>query len=243
MSNLAELKLDYYFEHLGDTLGGEVFEGVNFPWEVLRRKDDRLFQFQKSINEGKVHPTAIIEGLVHIGKGVVIEPYAVIQGPAIIGENTLVRSHVLIRPFTIIGRNCVVGHSSEIKNSFIMDEVKVASFCFVGDSVIGFGARLGSFTVTENRRFDQKEVTFKVNGEVFQTGTDKMGCILGDFVRTGGSCTIAPGTLIGKYSWIYTDTNVFGFVPKESLLKHRQTTESVPKDRILLKRTDIHGNI
>lgn len=240
---LEEVTLNYYFEHLNDIAGKAAFDDVEYPWEVLRRKDDKLFQFQKTTNEGKVHPTASVEGLVQIGKGVVVEPYAVIQGPVIIGENTLVRSHAFVRPFTVLGRNCVVGHSSEIKNALIMDEAKVASFCFVGDSVVGFGARLGSFTVTENRRFDQKEITFKVNGQIFQTGTDKMGCVLGDFARTGGSCTIAPGTLIGKYSWIYTDTNVYGFVPKESLLKHRQKTELAPKDRLILKRTDLHGNV
>lgn len=240
---MEEVTLAYYFEKLEDTIGREAFDDITHPWEALRRKDDRLFQFQKSVIEVTVHETAVISGLVKIGKGAVIEPYAVIEGPAIIGENTVVRSHVLIRPFSVIGRNCVVGHSSEIKNSLVMDEAKVASFCFVGDSVVGFGARIGSFTVTENRRFDQKEITFKVQGQVFQTGTDKMGCVMGDFARTGGGCTIAPGTLIGKYSWIYTDTNAFGFIPKESLLKHRQTTEVVAKDRVLLKRTDIHGNV
>ena len=113
----------------------------------------------------------------------------------------------------------------------------------MGDSVLGFGSRLGSFSVTENRRFDQKEIRFKVNGQVFPTGMDKLGCILGDYARTGGGCLIAPGTLIGKYSWIYTDTNVFGFVPKESLVKHRQQLEVVPKDRTILERTDAVGNI
>ncbi len=97
--------------------------------------------------------------------------------------------------------------------------------------------------MTENRRFDQKEIRFKVNGQVFPTGMDKLGCILGDYARTGGGCLIAPGTLIGKYSWIYTDTNVFGFVPKESLVKHRQQLEVVPKDRTILERTDAVGNI
>src|SRR3989338_10553886 len=178
---MDEITLAYYFEKLSKTLGGEAFDDITHPWEALRRKDDRLFKFQKSVIEGTVHETAVISGLVKIGKGAIIEPYAVIEGPAIIGEHTLVRSGALIRPFTVIGRNCVVGHSSEIKNSLVMDEAKVASFCFVGDSVVGFGARIGSFTVTENRRFDQKEITFKVNGQVFQTGTDKMGCVLGDF--------------------------------------------------------------
>ncbi len=240
---MEEVTLNYYFEKLNEILFREVFDDVVYPWEALRRKDDRLFHFQKSTIEGTVHPTVVITGLVQIAKGAVVEPYAVIEGPVIIGENTLIRSHALIRPFTAIGRNCVVGHSSEVKNSILMDESKVASLCFVGDSVLGYGARLGSFTVTENRRFDQKEITFKVKGEVFQTGTDKMGCVLGDYARTGGGCLVAPGTLIGKYSWIYTDTNVFGFVPKESLVKHRQVTEIVPKDRVILQRTDKHGKI
>lgn len=240
---MEEITLGYYFEKIDQMQFKAAFEGVQFPWEALYRKDDRLFQFQKSTIEGDVHLSVMINGPVQIGKGVVIEPFSVIEGPVIIGENTLVRSHTLIRPFTAIGRNCVVGHASEIKNSLIMDEAKVASFCFVGDSVLGYGARLGSFGVTENRRFDQKEITFKIKGEAFQTGRDKMGCVLGDFVRTGGGCTIAPGTLVGKYSWIYSDTNAFGFVPKESLLKHRQALECVSKDRVTLKKTDIHGHV
>lgn len=240
---MEETSLEYYFEKLDQTLFAAAFEDVAYPWEALRRKDDKLFQFQKSDIAGSVHPSVVISGLVCIGRGAVIEPYTVIQGPVIIGENTLVRSHVLIRPFSAIGRNCVIGHGTEVKNALLLDEVKIASFCFVGDSILGYGARLGSFTVTENRRFDQKEITFKVGEQVFQSGTDKMGCVVGDYVRTGGGCLLAPGTLIGKYSWIYTDTNAFGFVPRESLLKHRQTLELVPKDRVVLTRTDVEGKV
>ena len=240
---MDEVSLSYYFEKLDQTLFASAFESVTYPWEALCRKDDKLFQFQKSDIFGTVHPTVVISGLVLIGRGTVIGPYTVIQGPAIIGENTIVRSHTLIRPSSVIGRNAVIGHGAEVKNSILMDAVKIASFCFVGDSILGFGSRLGSFTVTENRRFDQKEITFKVNGQVFGSGMDKMGCIIGDYARTGGGCMLAPGTLVGKYSWIYTDTNAFGFVPKESLLKHRQSTEIVPKDRVVLTRTDREGRV
>ncbi len=240
---MEEVTLEYYFEKIAETNFAAAFDGITYPWEALRRKDDRLFQFQRSDIQGTVHPTAVISGLVTIARGAVIGPYTVIEGPVMIGENTVVRSHALIRPFSAIGRNCVVGHSSEVKNSILLDEAKVASLCFVGDSILGFGARLGSLTVTENRRFDQKEVTFKVGETVFQTGTDKMGCIIGDYARTGGGCLVAPGTLIGKYSWVYSDTNVFGFVPKESLMKHRQQTEIVPKDRVVLSRTDRSGSV
>lgn len=240
---MEELSLDYYFEHITEIGLGEVFAGVAYPWDAIRRKNDVLFHFQKSSIGSLIHPTVQISGVVSIGRGVVIESYTVIQGPVIIADHALIRSHALIRPFSVVGKHCVVGHSSEIKNSLIMDEAKIASFCFVGDSVIGFGARFGSFTVSENRRFDQKEVVFKVNGTPINSGTDKMGCVVGDYARTGGGCLVAPGTLIGKYSWVYSDTNVFGLVPKESLVKHRQNLEIVPKNRSILVRTDRKGSV
>lgn len=238
---MEELSIEYYFEHVVQQLCAAAFEGIEKPWEALRRKNDTLFRFQKSVIKGQVHPSAVISGIVHIGEGAVIEPFVTIQGPVIIGDHALVRSHAFIRPFSIIGKQCVVGHASEIKGSLIMDDAKIASFCFVGDSILGNGARFGSFTVSENRRFDQKEVTFKIGGTAFPSGTDKMGCVIGDYARTGGGCLIAPGTLIGKYTWVYSDTNVFGCIPKESLVKHRQALEVVPKDRVVLTRADREG--
>ena len=240
---MEELALSYYFEHLEKIIFQPAFESVAYPWEALKIKNEKLFQFTKSNILGKVHQSAVITGLVQIGQGVVIEPYAVIEGPVIIGENTLVRSHALIRPYSAIGRNCVIGHDSEIKNALVMDQAKVASFCFVGDSILGYGARLGSGTITENRRFDQKEIAFKAKEEIFKTGSDKMGCVIGDYARTGGGVLIAPGTLIGKYAWIYSDTSVFGFVPKESLVKLRQVVEVVRKERVILGPLDKQGKV
>ncbi len=118
---MDELSLQYYFEKLDAPMFAEVFAGIQYPWEALQRKDDILFQFQKSDVKGTVHPTAIITGLVQIHAGAEIGAHVVIEGPVIIGENTIVRSGALIRPFTVIGSNVVIGHSSEIKSSIIMD--------------------------------------------------------------------------------------------------------------------------
>ena len=121
-----------------------------------------------------------------------------------------------IRPGTIIGNNCVVGFNSEVKNSIIQNGAKIASLAFVGDSILGKSARIGSGVITANRRFDQKNIKLKLDsGEKIDTNTAFFGCILGDYSRIGANSSVVPGTFIGPYSWIYPSTPVRGFVPKQ----------------------------
>ncbi len=49
--------------------------------------------------------------------------------------------------------------------------------------------------------------------------------------------------LVGKHTWIYAGVLVAGLVPKESLLKLRQKTEIVAKNRMVLSRTDKEGKV
>ena len=49
--------------------------------------------------------------------------------------------------------------------------------------------------------------------------------------------------MVGKYTWIYSGCNVFGFIEKEKLVKVTQKTEIVDKERSVLSRTDKKGNI
>jgi bifunctional UDP-N-acetylglucosamine pyrophosphorylase/glucosamine-1-phosphate N-acetyltransferase len=119
----------------------------------------------------------------------------------------------VIRPGSIIGNNCVVGHGCEIKNSIVQNSAKVQSLSFVGDSVIGKSARVGSGTIVANRKFDQSNVSIKIEGGAIDLETSFFGCVLGDNSRLGANCVTQPGTLIGPYCWVYPMTNVRGFIP------------------------------
>jgi acetyltransferase-like isoleucine patch superfamily enzyme len=97
--------------------------------------------------------------------------------------------------------------------------------------------------VIGNRRLDQKPVTFYVHDRPFPTDADKMGAVIGDYVRLGANCSTTPGALIGKYSWVYANILVRSFVPKNSLLKLRQAVETVSKEPVVLERLDREGKV
>jgi UDP-N-acetylglucosamine acyltransferase len=54
----------------------------------------------------QVHPTAIVDQTVELGRGVVVGPYSLIQGQVVIGDETQIGSHVVIKGFTTIGARC-----------------------------------------------------------------------------------------------------------------------------------------
>ncbi len=236
-----ELTSSYYFEDITSCPCRGAFDNIRYPWEALERKE-KIVKYERELR-GNIHPSVIMSGNVKIGKNTVIHPYAVIQGPVEIGEGCEIRPGSMIRPGTVVGNRVVVGHGSEIKNSIIFNEAKIASNVFVGDSIIGRGARLGSGTVTGNRRFDQGIITVRVEDRKVSTEMEKFGCVLGDFSRLGANCTTSPGALIGKHAWIDGSSLVKDFVPSDRLVRIKQEAEMTGKERIYLQRTDSKGNV
>lgn len=217
-----ELKLDYYFNN---------YEENNIFKELLKRTtsllelhstakkylEETLVEKQVKENRG----TLLGENVTFIGnyfidEGTKIYPGATIEGPVYIGKNVKIMPGAYVRPGTIAGDNCVIGFNSEVKNSILQNGAKIASLAFVGDSVLGKSARIGSGVITANRRFDQQNIKLKQdNGEKVDTGSDFFGCIMGDYSRIGANSVTSPGTLIGPYTWIYPATSIHGFIPAE----------------------------
>jgi UDP-N-acetylglucosamine diphosphorylase / glucose-1-phosphate thymidylyltransferase / UDP-N-acetylgalactosamine diphosphorylase / glucosamine-1-phosphate N-acetyltransferase / galactosamine-1-phosphate N-acetyltransferase len=225
---MEELKIDYYFEDLLACPCKKYLPDSFLPWELLSIKND-IFNFQSSIIKGSVEESAIIKGIVYIGEGTFIDDNVTIQGPVFIGNNCIIRSDVLLRPYSVIGDYCVVGHNTEVKNSLIFNEAKLASHSVVNDSIIGKGTRIGSGVVTDNRRFDQQDVIIKILEKEFETGYDKFGLITGDYVRIGSNCSTLPGTIVGKYTWFYSNLLIYNFYAKEKFIKLRQDIDIIEK--------------
>ncbi len=231
-----------YFEDMNSCPCRKVFETVKFPWDALKKKDE-LVDFSKSLISGKIAESAIIKGNVVIGKNTVVCENVIIEGPCIIGENCIIRPGTMIRAKTIIGNNVVIGHGVELKNSIIFDECKISTNSFVGDCILGKGARIASGAITGNRRFDQKKVFIKIGSDEYPTEMEKFGCIIGEYSRIGANCTTAPGTLIGKHVWTYSNLFIRGAIPPGKLVKLRQEIEIVDKEDVVLKREDSEGEI
>lgn len=175
-------------------------------------------------------------GNYFIGKGTKIYPGATIEGPVYIGENVKVMPGSYVRPGTIVGDKCVVGFNSEIKNTIMQNGSKVASLAFVGDSVLGRSARIGSGVITANRRFDQQNIKIKQdNDEKIDTGSDFFGLIIGDYSRIGANSVTSPGTIIGSYTWVYPQTSLNGFIPSEKRVYNKKEIVTEKNNKTILK--------
>ena len=216
---MEELKLDYYFKEMDKFTFKEVFEGCTYPWEALEKAKqyikEQIVDKDVKVNKAEMGEFVSISGNYFIDEGTKIHANAVIQGPVMIGKNVEIQSGALIRPWTVIGDNCVVGHASEIKHCILQNKSKVASLAFCGDTILGKSTRIGSGIILANRRFDQQNITVKINGEKHDVGTDFFGAIIGDSTRLGANSTTVPGTFIGPYTWILPTVQVRGFVPAE----------------------------
>lgn len=236
---MEELKLNYYFKELENFTFKEIFEGEEFPWKVLNKTKDflnkKIVQTDMKINKAKMGEFCSIEGNYFIDEGTVIHANVTIQGPVLIGKNVEIQSGALIRPGTIIGDNCSVGHCSEVKNSILQNKSKVASLAFVGDSILGKSARIGSGTILANRRFDQKNIDVKINGEKYNSDRDFFGAIIGDSSRLGANSTTIPGTLIGPYTWILPTVQVRGFIPAQKRIFPVQQYKITENEKMELK--------
>ncbi|MGN1301412.1 MAG: DapH/DapD/GlmU-related protein [Clostridia bacterium] len=216
---MEELKLNYYFKEMDKFTFKEIFEGCTYPWEALEKAKEyikeQIVDKDVKVNKAEVGEYVSISGNYFIDEGTKIHANAVIQGPVMIGKNVEIQSGALVRPWTVIGDNCVVGHGSEVKHTIMQNKSKVASLAFCGDTILGKSTRIGSGIILANRRFDQKNITVKINGEKYDVGTDFFGAIIGDSTRLGANSTTVPGTFIGPYTWILPTVQVRGFVLAE----------------------------
>lgn len=166
----------------------------------------------------------LMDDLIQIGRGVVVEPAALIKGPAVIGDGTEVRHGAYIRGDALIGDDCVVGHTTEMKSSVMLGGSKAGHFAYIGDSILG-RVNLGAGTKLANLKMIDSPVVLKIAGQVYETGLRKFGAVLGDGVETGCNSVTAPGTLLGKNVLLYPNVTARGYYPGGKIIKVRQNQE------------------
>lgn len=236
---MEELKLEYYFKNIEEFSEKEIFSNCVEVWEPLKKLKEyvnkKIVDKDVKTNKAQVGEFVSITGNYFIDEGTKIGANVTIQGPVIIGKNVEIAAGAFIRPYTIIGDGASVGHGSEVKHSIIQNKAKVASLAFVGDSILGKSTRIGSGIILANRRFDQKNITVKINGERYDMQSDFFGAVIGDSTRLGANSVTVPGTLIGPYTWILPTVQVRGFVPAEKRIMPKAEYTIVDNPKVELK--------
>jgi len=199
-----------------------LFKGCKHPWEALSRIGGHLKKHLKPAILGKVSKGASIEGAVYIGKGTVVEPNVVIRGPVWIGRDCEIRQGAYLRGNVIAGNGCVLGNSCEFKNSLLFNEVTAPHFSYVGDSVLGYKAHLGSGVTLSNLKITKGNVEIVTDEKRIDTGLRKFGAIIGDAAEVGCHCVLNPGSILGRGAILYAGISWRGVCPPDTVVKLRQ---------------------
>ena len=202
---------------LEETIAKDIFEGVEYPWEVLPKISSFILKLGDSLSSEEYDK---VGDNVWIARSAKVAPTAFINGPAIIGKDAEVRHCAFIRGNAIVGEGAVVGNSTELKNVILFNKVQVPHYNYVGDSVLGYKSHMGAGSITSNVKSDKKLVVVKSENEAIETGLKKFGAMLGDNVEVGCGSVLNPGTVIGPNSNIYPLSSVRGIVPAGSIYKH-----------------------
>jgi len=200
------------------------FAGYKYPWDLFTINKHLM---DKQLKEQKIHETAniseraIVEGNVWISKGVKLFEDSCVRGPCFVGENCVIGGHSLVRDYTTIGQRSVVGFSTEIKHSIIGEDCWFHKN-YVGDSIISNNCLFGAGTITANYRFDEKNIKVKIGNNRTNSGTNKLGIIMGDNCKTGINSCIEPGIKVGPQSLVGPNVDLqIDLEPNKIILSNR----------------------
>ena len=156
---------------LDETIAKDIFDGVEYPWEVLPKISNFIMELGATLSEEEYEKRG---DNVWVARSAKVAPTAFIGGPAIIGKDAEVRHCAFIRANAIVGEGAVVGNSTELKNVILFNKVQVPHYNYVGDSILGFKAHLGAGSITSNVKSDKKLVVVKTPEENIETGMWKL---------------------------------------------------------------------
>ncbi len=211
------IRVDELFAHFPEYIA-PLFDGCEYPWQAVPRIRD----YVSSLTESGLPGFLEYKAGVLIGEGVKIYETAVIEPPCIIGAFSEIRPGAFIRGAVITGKGCVIGNSSELKNSILLDKVQIPHYNYIGDSILGERAHTGAGTICSNLRSDGAQVIVHADAD-HETGLRKLGGILADGADVGCGSVINPGTVIGKNTSVYPLTSLRGVYPSDCIVKATDT--------------------
>jgi NDP-sugar pyrophosphorylase family protein len=217
---------------LSQTDHAALFAGCEYAWEALVRIEPYLQEHLRPGLHNRCEGIAFIGEKVFIGEGTVVEDGAMIKGPAIIGRNCQIRHNAYIREQVILGDNCVVGNACELKNALLFNHANVPHFNYVGDSILGYKAHLGAGVKISNVKLVEGTVLVDVDGKLRDTGLRKFGALLGDHAEIGCNAVLNPGSIIGRGSVVYANTNWRGVLAPNSIVKNKAVQQVIARKEL-----------
>ncbi|MFX0087423.1 MAG: sugar phosphate nucleotidyltransferase [Candidatus Hodarchaeota archaeon] len=171
---------------------------VGYPWDILAANQSlfKNLEYARIHKTAKISPSAYISGVALIEENAVIDHNAVIIGPCFIGRNSYIGTNSLVRGYSCVENDCLIGYSVEVKNSVIQPNTKIGRLSFVGDSIIGENAILGSGVTTMNilEDDDKKRISKLIKGRIYH----KLGAVIGPNSSIGSNTVLSAGVVVSS---------------------------------------------
>jgi UDP-N-acetylglucosamine diphosphorylase/glucosamine-1-phosphate N-acetyltransferase len=144
-----------------------------------------------------IDPCTVIDarkGAVVIGDRAQIDSFSRIEGPCCIGDGCVVLG-AKMREGCSFGPNCRVG--GEVEEAVFQAHSNKYHDGFIGHAYVGEWVNLGALTTNSDLKNDYSTVKIYRPGGIVDTGETKVGCLIGDFVKTSIGTLINTGSVIG----------------------------------------------
>lgn len=203
------------------SVSGRLLETV---WELMAANGDQLrrdgARFEEKGLPAGVH--RIASGKISLAECAVIEPGVVLDpsgGPIILSQGTRVQAPARITGPLYLGpdsrilggvvREASIGPGcrirGEVQSCVILGFTNKAHDGFLGHSIVGGWVNLGAMTTNSDLKNTYSPVRVIIGGRRTDTGLLKVGCFLGDHVRTGIGTMLHTGTVVGAGSNLFGD--------------------------------------
>jgi UDP-N-acetylglucosamine diphosphorylase/glucosamine-1-phosphate N-acetyltransferase len=197
---------------------------VEAPWSIIARNPDRLLRDLERLADEDARPAGVHRvgtGILSLAEGADVEPGVVVDtrdgpvrleaGARALGPARLTGPLWVGRDSTILGGS--VGASSigpvckvhgEVAESVILGFSNKAHDGHLGHALLGRWVNLGAGTTNSDLKNNYGPVRVWTPEGTVDTGLTKVGCFLGDHVKTGIGTLLNTGAVVGAGS------NVFG---------------------------------
>lgn len=201
-------------------------------WHIVTRNADRL---RKDLVSGELALPAVSEppagtgttgdarGMLRMAPDARIEPGVVLdfsEGPICLERGARVRAFTRLAGPACVGRGSVILGGScadisigpvckvrgELEACVILGYTNKAHDGFLGHALLGSWVNLGALTTNSDLKNNYGTIRMWTPAGEVDTGEQKLGCFLGDHVKTGIGLMLNTGTVVGAGS------NLFGAV-------------------------------
>ncbi len=156
------------------------------------------------------------DGPVVIDEEAVIMHNSVIIGPCYIGKRSMIKINAKIYQGCSIGPVCKIG--GEVEGSIIQAYTNKQHDGFLGHAYLGEWVNIGADTNNSDLKNTYKNVavySYATKSKI-DSGTQFMGCLIGDHVKLGINSTINTGAVLGLGSNLWGRNLITDYIPEFS---------------------------